>query len=596
MLRSSTLLALVATAVSSWASPDARTVSTAQSAVRKVIQERVGATQRVRFVESKEKVVSSGESVVSGNGIFSDQSSWRGNHGFDYSVRVDRQSRRTRDLRLTLDTGENLGRRSDWIGTDANDPFVTLRSPAWYQRFQSNIVPFEGEAKGDVMITVFDPEGAKIGEKQVRPSNGRFSTNIQVPRGIYRAVIQPVLSMEYDEVRFSVQSDSSDWGLERPGQNNAGVESLLTVDRPRDNELFENGKVSFSGSSKEKVVKIEVTNGRDQTVLKDTLQVRRGVWSTSANLRDGSYRLLVQTANGKDKDARTFRVSGNGSSTSAGTENIVQISSPRDGATVGTRVVVAGRSSEAGVVIRVYDSRDKLAVDQRVNVRDGAWSLSMTLAAGIHRVIVESQSGRDSDVRRFTVDPRLGGNGNQGSESLLTVAVPTNGTQFRRGIAEFSGTSKESSIAIEVFDAKKNRVVRDTISVRDGRWRSSANLPDGSYTVLIQTASGRDKDSRSFRVSGGASLPHEGSENIVVISSPREGSQTARQLTVSGTCLENAVTLMVYDGANKTVVDRQVNVRNGTWSLTMTLKPGSHRLVVQSQSGRDSDALRFVVK
>lgn len=386
------------------ASADSRTVAAAKEAVRRVARNKLGAAQRVTFVEANEKFLSLSEVTVSGNGFVSESAGWKTGRTFTFSVKVKRDGSQTRDIRLTLGDGHDVVDQPGWENATA-DGYVTLNRPTWYQRLNSNNVLFEGESKGEVTISVFDQNNKKVAEDKVKPSNGRFRTTLNLPRGLFRAVIQPTLSFDWDEVRFSVLSNSGDWGL--PGTKpTPGVESLLEVDQPGNNGTVEGPRVTISGSSRENDVKIEVFDGKNKRVTNQTVAVRNSRWSTSVNLGDGNYRLLVQTWSGKDKDQRNFRVTSR-NSPGTGTESIVTINSPRDGGRVSKLVTIAGECTEGSVNVQVFDPTNKLVQNRRVNVREGRWSIQVRLNGGSHRLVVESNSGLDTDALRFTVDPRL---------------------------------------------------------------------------------------------------------------------------------------------------------------------------------------------
>lgn len=383
---------------------DSKAVAAAKDAVRRAVRNKVGAAQRVTFVEAKEKFLSLGEVVVDGNGYLSESAGWKVARTFTFTVKVKRDGSQTRDIRLTLGDGHDVVDQPGWENA-TTEGYVTLTEPRWYQRLNNNNVLFEGESKGDVVISVFDQNNKKVVEGKAKPSGGRFRAVLYVPRGMFRAVIQPVLSFDWDEVRFSVMSNGNDWGL--PGNKpTPGVENLIYVDQPGANSTVEGPRVTISGTSSERDVKVEVFDGRNKRILNSTIAVRNNRWSTSVNLEDGNYRILAQTWSGKDKDQRNFRVVSRGNP-GGGVENIVDITAPKDGARVSPLVTIAGKSSEDWVNVQIFDPTNKLVTNRRVSVRNGEWSVQVTLNGGSHRLVVESASGRDSDARRFTVDPRL---------------------------------------------------------------------------------------------------------------------------------------------------------------------------------------------
>lgn len=389
-------------ALAAVASADSKAVAGAKAAIRQAVRNKMGASQRVTFVEAKEKIFSASEVIVSGNGFTSEGNNWRGGRSFTFSAKVKRDGKQTRDIHLTFGEGDDITDGSDWQNSNAGEDYVSLARPAWYQRFNSNNVTFEGESRGEVSIIVFDQDNRKVAEKKVKPNNGRFRTSLDLPTGLFRAVIQPTLSFDWDEVRFSVRSNSGDWGLGPGTKPTPGVESLLEVDSPSNNANLDGPKVSFSGTSKERDVKLEVYDSNNKRVMNQSVAVRNGRWSTSANFTDGAYKLIVQTSSGKDKDQRNFRVSSRGVPT-PGVESILEIDSPKDGGKTAKRFTIAGRCKEDSVIVQLFDPMNKMVKNQRVAVKNGTWNLTVALNGGSHRLVVESSSGKDTDAIRFTV-------------------------------------------------------------------------------------------------------------------------------------------------------------------------------------------------
>lgn len=385
---------------------DSKAVDAAKEAVRRSVRNKLGAAQRVQFVSANEKFLSLGEVVVSGDGHVSEGNGWRISRSFSYSVKVKRDGSQTRDIHLTFGDGEDLVDGPGWENSNNPESTVTLLRPTWYQRLNSNRVTFDILAKGPVVVSVFDQNNKKVAEGDGKPSGGKLSITLNVPNGLFRAVVQPKMTFDWDEVRFSVRSNSNDWGL--PGTKpTPGTENVLQVDQPGNNSVVEGPRVPISGTCKERDVKIEAFDSRNNRVANQSVAVRGGRWSTSVNLEDGQYTLLIQSASGKDKDRRSIRVVSRGNP--VGVEDIVQISSPRDGARVSKTATISGRCSEAWVQVQIFDPTNKLVQNRRVTARDGQWSVQVTLNGGSHRLVVESASGRDTDALRFTVDPRLKG-------------------------------------------------------------------------------------------------------------------------------------------------------------------------------------------
>jgi len=401
-------LALTLMALPLAAFADTKAVAAAKEAVRRAVRNKLGAANRVVFVDANEKFLSISEVTVSGTGHVSEGAGWRIERSFTFSVKVKRDGSQTRDVRLTLSDGQDVVDGPGWENANPGDDFVHVSRPSWYQRLNSNNVTFEGKSKGEVTISVFDQNNRKVAEGKVKPSNGTFRTTLNVPNGLHRAVIQPTLSFDWDEVRFSVRSSSNDWGL--PGTKpTPGVENIVQVDSPGNNGTVTGPRVTISGTCTERSVSLEAFDSRNNRVLRQSVSVRNGRWSTTGNFEDGTVRLLVKSESGRDEDAVTFRVV-NAGNPGGGVENIVEITAPRDGAKVGKVTTISGRSSEGSVSIQVYDPTNKLVKNAKVTVRNGQWSLQITLSVGgSYRLVVESASGRDTDALRFTVDPRLRG-------------------------------------------------------------------------------------------------------------------------------------------------------------------------------------------
>lgn len=492
---------------------DSKAIEAAQLAVRRAIRSELGAGYRVSFEESKEDILSFTEEVVSGVGHASQGNSWQFERSFTYKIKVKYDGSQTRELILTFDNGSVKKDNANWERADHSDEFVHLSKPGWYQSFSSNNVTFEGEAYGPVTITVFDRDNRKIGDTTTTARNGRFSTSMRLPNGVFRAQVQPSLSLDWDEVRFSVNSYTDDWGTKgKPGS------------RPKD-----------------------------------------------------------------------------------GVENIVSIRQPGNGRTVrGPRVTIAGDCSERTARIEIWDSRNNQIVDRTVGTRNGSFSADFDLKSGDYRLLVESASGRDSDVWRFSVETASQlpiGKPNPGVEDIVQISQPSNGGT-ENGRVTIAGNCSERSVRVQVWDARNNKVLDRNVPTRNNYFNTQVALPDGDYRMTVDSESGRDSDAWSFRVRGvgGGEVSNPSNsggsvEDIVQIFSPKNNGTVGSAHTIAGSCKEGSVNVSVYDPSNKVIYDGRVSVSRGSWSVTVRdMKKGSYRLVVRSESGKDTDAISFMVK
>lgn len=491
---------------------DSKAVEAAQTAVRRAVRTHLGVGYRVAFEEPKEDILSFTEEVISGVGHATQANSWQFDSSFTYKIKVKFDGSQTRDLIITFDNGNVKKESSNWERADHSDDFVHLTKPGWYQTLSNNNVVFEGEAYGPVTITVFDRDNRKIGDTTTTARNGRFSKSMRLPNGVFRAQVQPSLSLDWDEVRFSVNSYTDDWGMAKKPKNpsNQSPESVVTIRQPGNGRTVNGPRVTIAGDCSERSVRVEIWDSRNNRIVDKDVSTRNGSFSTDVNLGAGDYRLLVESASGRDSDAWRFSVAtatNLPNNPGPGVEDIVRINQPSNGGTVNGRVTIAGDCSERSVRVQVWDARNNKVLDRNVPTRNNYWNTQAALPDGDYRMTVDSESGRDSDAWNFRVRGVGGGNGGSNNENpggsvedIVQILSPREDATV--GSAHtIAGRSSESSVNVTVYDPSNRTIYDSRVSVSGGNWSVTVrDMKKGSYRLVVRSGSGRDTDAIRFSV------------------------------------------------------------------------------------------------
>jgi hypothetical protein len=374
----------------------AAAIQAAKYAVQDTIRSRFGAGYRVAFEQPTVKIISVPERLVSGTAHLANANSWDFERTFTYSVKARLDGSNTRDLAIVFSDGKKFNGASTWQPANPASDYVHLTRPRWYERLDSSQVVFEGECRDLLNILVFDSLNRKVGEANLRPRDGRFRASLELPTGQMRALLKSAGASHPEEVRFSVNSTSHDWG--HP--------VLFTVEQPPREASLNTSSVTFAGSSSERFVRLQVWDTWNTRVADRQVPTKAGSWNTQISLKDGGYSFTAES--GHERETRRFQVVRSVSQKPGKPVNGpilgVQVNDPkRDALTKGPRVTLAGNSPERYVRIQLWDSRNKPVAERQVPTRNNYWNTQIPLAPGKYRLRADVPSGRDYEEFWFSV-------------------------------------------------------------------------------------------------------------------------------------------------------------------------------------------------
>ncbi|MFN8139109.1 MAG: hypothetical protein U0R49_04865 [Fimbriimonadales bacterium] len=467
---------------------DSQVVRTAQHAIRREVNKQLGAGYHVSFDNAQESFLSLTETTVSGKAYLFRAGEGSDDRPFTYSIKVKNDGSRSRDLKVKFSDGGTLASSGGgWVDSKPGKGYIRLNSPTWMQNFSGPSVRFEGEASEPVTISIYDSRNNLVKEVIAETSRGEFGISVRLDEGTYRAHLHSHYTDSSDGVRFVVSRFGSGGGF---GQGSG--QSGFRIDSPARDASLKGPRVSISGRSSERNVKVVIYDSRNRVVTNRTVPTRDRYWNTEIELGAGSYSCRVES--GRDRESREFTVRGGPVTPPA----FLTLTDPRqDAALDGTRATVAGNSSAKEVRVRVYDFEDNLVTDRRVPTRDNYFNTSIVLKAGKYRVVVDFPGSNLSVSRNFRM--KL-----EGSPTTPVVAVkissPQRDSTVKGPTVYFAGQSSDSEVTIQVFDSRKNVVAQTTARVRGGNWSTSLSLNSGSYRLRATPRSGRDFEEFWFKV------------------------------------------------------------------------------------------------
>lgn len=372
------------------------TIEAAEYAARNLIRAKVGRQFRVVFDSHSEKLLSLTEVVVSGTGHVANTDDWDFGRAFSYSVKVTHDGSRTRDLEVTFTNGDKHAESGGWKNSSVGTEYVHVTRPHSYEKLDSGNVVFEGVAKADVSIVVYNKRNERVAAHNVAVRNGRFRTTVNLPNGTFRAVVAPDGWDVGDEIRFSVNDNSHDWGV---------PSSYFKVSEPGKDGRITQSRVTFAGNSSERSVWLQLWDSRNNRVVNREIPVKDRYWNSQVVLDDGSYRCTLKSGSGAE--TRFFTVETGkkkpAGKPSQGMVSVRVLAPKRDARVSGPRVTVSGNSSETSVFVTIWDDRNNRVVERSVPTVDRYFNTSIPLSQGRYRVKVSGRSGNDYEEFWFTV-------------------------------------------------------------------------------------------------------------------------------------------------------------------------------------------------
>jgi len=217
-----------AAALSGSAFADEEVERAARLAIREVIRKSSPRSLAV-FTETETSFHSFSEANITGKGYLSTSGQWSV-ESFTYRVKVRRVGdNKTHKAVVTLSNGNKWTSEKD-RAEKSRDFIGYFTKPRHFTKLASGDVKFEGYGTiPKVDVRIYDRNNRSVERKQVNVLKNRWNTSFKLKDGTYRAVLGSADKPDSDEVRFSVNDDSRDWGLPK-------VEELVTIRSPREND------------------------------------------------------------------------------------------------------------------------------------------------------------------------------------------------------------------------------------------------------------------------------------------------------------------------------------------------------------------------
>lgn len=467
-------------------------IEAAESAVRNLIRVKIGGQYRVAFDSHSERLLSLSEEVVTGAGHVTAGNDWSFDRSFNYTIKVKYDGSSTRDLVLTFTNGEKHTDSGGWKKANVGNEFVHVTSPRWYEKLTSTKVLFEGTARSNVTITVFNKKNERVETNSAQVFEGRFRKTLDLPSGQYRAVITTTGWEVGDEVRFSVNEDSQDWG--RPS-------AYLKIAEPGRGGRLTNSRVTFAGNSSERSVWLQVWDSRNNRVVDRDVPVKDRYWNSQVVLDDGSYKFTVTVGN--NSETRNFSVdTGKSKPAKPGLGVQLGVSSPdRNERVRNTTVTFSGSSSENTVWLEIWNkSKNSRVYEQELEVRNRYWSRQIPLVDGAYTFTV--RAGTASETRNFTVDagkPKLD---KKPSTSMVKVRVtdPSRNGLVKGPRVTVAGNSSDSAVLVQLWDDRNNKIGERRVPTVNQYFNTSIPMSPGRYRVRVTGHSGNDYEEFWFTV------------------------------------------------------------------------------------------------
>ncbi|MBX5481091.1 MAG: adhesin [Myxococcaceae bacterium] len=295
-----------------------------------------------------------------------------------------------------------------------------------------------------------------------------------------------------------------------------------------------------------------------------------GTWTYTLTagqaLPDGNHTVSVTATDGSGNVSapvtRTFHTDT--------TPPAVAITSPADGAALGTATPTISGTAEAGATVQLaIDGSNVATVTASVT---GTWTYTLTtgqaLADGAHTASVTA-----SDTTGNTSAPVTRAFSTDTTAPVVAITAPAAGATLGTATPTISGTAEAGA----TVDISVDGSTAGSVTAAGGTWSytltSGQALADGAHTVSVVAIDG----------AGNSSAPVSRSFNIdttpppVAITAPNSGGLIATATpTISGTAEADATVEVSVDG----VVVGTVTATGGVWSYTLTqaqaLADGAH--------------------
>ncbi|HRF60720.1 MAG TPA: hypothetical protein PLH94_12520 [Fimbriimonadaceae bacterium] len=554
-------------------------VEGSQYAVRWAIRDRLGPDHKVVFEATNESVLSLTEMKVEGRAHVNRDDDWRVERSFRFSVKTKNDGSSCRDLSITFSNGEEFSVRGPIDTNGHNDDFLHISRPEMYQRYESGDVRFEGRARSDVTIRVFDERDRLVAEMFTQTREGRFSRVIQLPAGRYRGKVSTQDARDAEEVRFSVRTSGGDWGGTSPGKK-----ASISITEPSDGARVDQS-FTISGRSTVRSLRLRILDDRQREVLRRDIDVDGSSWKVKSKLGPGRYRVEVRSDDGRTSDVKSFEVMGSAR---------FRVTEPAEGREMrGPRVTVAGESAERSVRVQIWDDRGNLAVGRDVPTRDGYFNTQVPLANGNYRLEVRS----GSDRRAFNFAVRGGDEPSPGLKVTVRLSDPKRDGTVDGPRVTIAGNSSGSSVRVQVFDDRNNRVADRDVPTKGDYFNTQLVLNPGRYRVRAEARDRSDYEEFWFTVRGGDKDKDkdQGRDFLTVEAPKRDETVRGPRVTFSGRASGRLVTVRIWDDRNNQVGSRDVPTQDGYFNTQMQLPNGRYRVRFITQSGRQEEST-FSVK
>jgi phosphatidylinositol-3-phosphatase len=256
----------------------------------------------------------------------------------------------------------------------------------------------------------------------------------------------------------------------------------------------------------------------------------------------------------------------------------VSVASPATNAVTGTQVPVSASAIETAAqiyMIQVWDAitGQKLAESAPLS---STFQQTLTLSPGTHRLAIEDISSGNFQVLHqalVTVTVQSDGvtlisptpNATSGPEVMVSASAMESGTQIYQ---------------LQVWDNTTGRKLGES-APGTSTIQQSFTLASGPHQIIVEDIA-----------AGTYQVLHQASANITVvadgvtISAPLPNSTTGQQVEVKATASESAASiyqLQIWD-ATTGIKLGQSAAGTSTIDLTVTLKPGSHQLIIEDIS------------